>query len=53
MEIESLLKYLLPEELLTYFELIEVRESKENALFLYLDERSVMPPEHKEKQLVS
>ena len=53
MEIESLIKYLVPEELLTYFELIEVRESKENALSLYLDEKSVIPDEHNEKQLVS
>lgn len=53
MEIETLLKYLLPEELLEYFELVEVRESKENALCFYLDEKSVIPPEHNEKHLVS
>lgn len=53
MEIESLLKYLLPKELLEYFELIEVRESHENVLSFYLDEKSVIPPEHSEKQLVS
>jgi hypothetical protein len=53
MEIETLLKYLLPEELLEYFDLTDVRESKENALSLYLDEKSVIPPEHNEKQIVS
>ena len=53
MEIESLLKHILPKELLDYFELIEVRESQENVLFLYLDEKSVIPPEHSEKQIVS
>lgn len=53
MEIESLLKYLLPEELLEYFELVEVKESELNALSFYLEEKSVNPPEHREKQLVS
>jgi transposase len=53
MEIESLLKHILPKELLDYFELIEVRESQENVLFLYLDEKSVIPPEYSEKQIVS
>jgi len=53
MEIESLLKYLLPRELLDYFELIEFSESQENILSFYLDEKSVIPEEHSEKQLVS
>lgn len=53
MEIDALLKYLLPEELFEYFELKEVRESKENSLCLYLDEKNALPPEHSDKQLVS
>lgn len=53
MEIESLLKYLLPKELLDYFELTEVRESREHSILFYLDEKSIIPPEHNEKQLVS
>jgi hypothetical protein len=53
MEIESLLKYLLPRELLDYFELIEFSESQENILSFYLDEKSVIPAEHIEKPLVS
>ena len=53
MEIESLLKYLLPKELLDYFELIEFSESQENILSFYLDEKSVIPAEHSEKPLVS
>jgi hypothetical protein len=53
MEISSLLKYLLPEELLEYFELIQVKESEDNMLSFYLDEKSIIPPEHKDKQLVS
>jgi hypothetical protein len=53
MKIESLLKYLLPEDLLEYFELTQVRESRDNTLSMYLDERNLVPPEHNEKQLVS
>lgn len=53
MEIESLLKYLLPEELFEYFKLVEVKESELNAISFYLEEKSVMPPEHREKLLVS
>lgn len=53
MEISSLLKYLLPEDLLEYFELIQVKESEDNMLSFYLDEKSIVPPEHKDKQLVS
>jgi transposase len=53
MEIDALLKYLLPEELLEYFELTEVKESREDALSLYLDEKNILPPDHSGKQLVS
>jgi hypothetical protein len=53
MEIESLLKYLLPKELLEYFELTAIKESNENTLLFYLEEKSVIPPELSEKQLVS
>jgi hypothetical protein len=53
MEISSLLKYLLPHDLLAYFELTEIKESQENTLFFYLEEKSFLPPEHSEKQLVS
>ena len=53
MEIESLLQYLLPEELPRYFELTHLKELSDNSLCLYLDERNVLPVEHKDKQLVS
>jgi len=53
MEIESLLKYLLPEELLAYFELKNIKELADSSLCLYLDERNVLPAEHKDKQLES
>ena len=53
MEIDALLKYLLPEELFEYFELKEVRESNENSLCLSMDEKNALPPEHSDKQLVS
>lgn len=53
MEIASLLKYLLPEDLLEYFELMQVKESEDNTLLMYLDEKSIVPPEHKDKQIVS
>ncbi len=53
MEIDILLKYLLPEELLEYFELKEVRESQADTLSLYLDEKNILPPDHPEKHLIS
>jgi len=53
MEIESLQKYLLPEDLLEYFELTQVKESGDNMLSMYLDEKNTVPPEHTDKQLVS
>ncbi|MBL7971590.1 MAG: hypothetical protein JNL03_08720 [Prolixibacteraceae bacterium] len=53
MEIASLLKYLLPGDLLEYFELIQVKESEDDMLSFYLDEKNILPPEHNDKQLVS
>jgi len=53
MEIASLLKYLLPEDLLEYFELMQVKESDHTTLSFYLDEKNIVPPEHNGKQLVS
>lgn len=53
MEIESILKYLLPEDLLEYFELTQVKESGATMLSMYLDEKNTIPPEHKDKQVVS
>jgi hypothetical protein len=53
MEIESLLKYLLPQELFQYFDLIEIKEGGNNVLLLQLDEKSLKPSAHSDKELVS
>lgn len=53
MEIDLLLKYLLPEDLFEYFDFRGVQELKEGSLCLHLDEKNVFPPEHKDKSLVS
>lgn len=53
MEIEILLRHLLPEELFEYFDLVSIKETKAKELNLYLDEKKVFPPEHKDKSLIS
>ncbi len=53
MELDLLLQHLLPKELVEYFDLIEAKESAPNTLSLFLDEKKVIPEEHKDKQLVS
>ena len=53
MEIEVLLRHILPEEIFEYFDLIGVKESIDKSLSLYLDEKHIVPPEHKGKQIVS
>ena len=53
MEIEILLRHLLPEELFEYFDLVSIKETKAKELSLYLDEKKVFPPEHKDKSLIS
>jgi hypothetical protein len=53
MEIETLLRHLLPEELFEYFDLVSVKETKEKELSLYLDEKKIFPPEHENKPLIS
>ena len=53
MEIEILLRHLLPEELFEYFDLVSIKETKEQKLNLYLDEKKVFPSEHKDKSLIS
>lgn len=52
MEIELLLRYLLPKELFDYFELKEIKEKEDNKLHLYLDEKPIKPAEHLEKELI-
>ena len=53
MELETLLRHLLPEELFEYFDLVSVEESNEKELRLYLDEKKIFPPELKNKSLIS
>ncbi len=53
MELDLLLQHLLPQELVEYFDLTEVKETAPNTLSLFLDEKKVIPEEHKDKQLVS
>lgn len=53
MELELLLQYLLPDELPEYFELVEIKEREVEELSLYLDEKKIIPPELKNKQVVS
>lgn len=53
MKIESILQYLLPAEIFDYFELKEIREVENKKLHLYLDEKSIKPSEHSDKDLIS
>lgn len=53
MELEILLRHLLPEELFEYFDLVSIQEPNTKELNLYLDEKKVPPPEHKDKSLIS
>lgn len=53
MKIEELLGHLLPKELFTYFDLVSLEEVNTEDLHLHLDEKKVVPPELKDKQLIS
>ncbi len=53
MELEKVLRHLLPEELFEYFDLVSIQEPNRKELNLYLDEKKVPPPEHKDKSLIS
>jgi hypothetical protein len=53
MELEILLKHLLPEELSKYFDLVEVKETEDDLLSLFLDEKKLVPQELKKQQIVS
>ena len=53
MELEILLRHLLPEELFEYFNLVSIQEPNIKELNLFLDEKKVPPPEHKDKSLIS
>ena len=53
MEIETLLKYFLPKEISTYFDLKQIEEDTTGLLLLYLDEKPIKPTEHSNKDLIS
>jgi hypothetical protein len=53
MELEILLRHLLPEELFEYFDLVSVQEENAKELNLSFDEKKVPPPAHKDKSLIS
>ncbi len=53
MTTEMLLRYLLPNEIMDYFDLIKIEEPDNTALHLYLDEKSAIPEEYTEKNIVS
>ena len=53
MEIELLLEYLLPKDLQIHFDIIKVEEAQEGGLLIHLDEKSIKPSEHSDKELVS
>jgi len=53
METQVLLQYLLPEEMFEFFDFKEIKEGEKKELLLYLDEKSIVPPEHADKELVS
>lgn len=53
MELEILLRHILPEELFEYFNLVSIEEPSTKELYLNLAEKKVSPPEHKDKTLIS
>ena len=53
MEIERLLRYLLPEEIFIYFDLVDVIENQDNQLELHLEEKAIKPSSASNEELVS
>lgn len=53
MELESLLQYLLPQEILYYFDFKEIKKDSNEILLLYLDEKAIKPSDHEDKELIS
>lgn len=52
METQTILKYILPKEIIEHFDVVEIKEIG-NQLTIYLDEKSILPPEHSDKALES
>ena len=53
MELESILQYLLPQEIFQYFDFKEIKKDTNDTLLLYLDEKAIKPLEHEDKELIS
>jgi len=53
MEIERLLRYLLPEEIFTYFDLVDVIDGQDNQLELHLEEKAIKPSSASNEEFVS
>ena len=53
MKLESVLRYLLPSEILEYFDLVKIEESSTGELLFCLDEKLQKPLEHSDKELLS
>jgi hypothetical protein len=53
MELELVTKYLLPDEIDNYFNLVSIEEKAGDILYLFLDERPIKPQEHSDKELIS
>ena len=52
MEISLLLKHLLPSELFEYFDLVDLKETRDNTLSFYLDEKNIKPQDLLNQQVV-
>ena len=50
--LEELVKYVLPEEVVDYFELLNI-QTEEEVLHLYLDEKDIIPKEYAHLELSS
>lgn len=53
MEMDKILKYLLPKEIQDFFDLVNIEEDSSGRLLLHLDEKAIKPSEHSDKELVS
>jgi hypothetical protein len=52
MQIDDLIKYILPKDIVTYFDPVDIKEQT-GQLTIYLDERNILPPELVSRQVVS
>ena len=53
MELEAILKHLLPEEIFDYFDFKGIKEEGEKQLLIYLDEKPIKPEELSNKEIIS